>query len=129
MAEKVLAMAQVGKEQLEMREFDMPAVPANGAILKMEAAGLCGGDVDTFRRTPKHPHIMGHENVGRIHQIGPIAEQQWGLGEGDLVALEEYLACHQCEWCHKGLGRHCPNRTVLGIVNQPGVFEEFFVLP
>jgi len=25
--------------------------------------------------------------------------------------------------------RHCPSRTVLGIVNQPGAFEEFFVLP
>jgi alcohol dehydrogenase len=27
------------------------------------------------------------------------------------------------------MGRHCPTRTVLGIVNQPGAFEEFFVLP
>ncbi len=29
----------------------------------------------------------------------------------------------------EGLGRHCPNRTVLGIVKQPGVFSEFFTLP
>ena len=34
-----------------------------------------------------------------------------------------------CEWCRRGLGRHCPNRTVLGIVNQPGAFQEFFTLP
>ena len=39
------------------------------------------------------------------------------------------LACTHCEWCRRGLGRHCPNRTVLGIVNQPGAFAEFFVLP
>jgi threonine dehydrogenase-like Zn-dependent dehydrogenase len=107
MAEKVLAMTQVGKETLEMREYDMPEVPLNGAILKMEAVGICGSDVGAFRRDPKSPHILGHENVGRIHKIGKIAEQQWGLKEGDLVALEEYLACHQCEWCHKGEYRHC----------------------
>ena len=107
MAEKVLAMTQVGKEQLEMREYDMPATPVNGAILKMEAVGICGSDVGSFRRDPKHPHIMGHENVGTIHQIGNVAKEQWGLEEGDLVALEEYLVDHVCEWCHKGEYRHC----------------------
>jgi threonine dehydrogenase-like Zn-dependent dehydrogenase len=107
MAESVLTMIHTGREHLEVREFAMPEVPANGAILKMEAAGLCGGDVDTFRSAPSSHHVMGHENVGRIHKIGKIAEQQWGLKEGDLVALEEYLACHQCEWCHKGEYRHC----------------------
>jgi alcohol dehydrogenase len=48
---------------------------------------------------------------------------------GHRVAGEINVACTQCEWCIRGLGRHCPNRTVLGIVNQPGAFEEFFVLP
>ena len=28
-----------------------------------------------------------------------------------------------------GLGRHCPRRSVLGIVKQPGAFSEFFTLP
>jgi alcohol dehydrogenase len=27
------------------------------------------------------------------------------------------------------MGRHCPQRTVLGIVKHPGVFSEFFTLP
>jgi threonine dehydrogenase-like Zn-dependent dehydrogenase len=45
------------------------------------------------------------------------------------VAGEINLACTHCEWCRKGLGRHCPNRTVLGIVNHPGAFAEFFTLP
>ena len=48
---------------------------------------------------------------------------------GSRVVGEINLACTQCDWCRKGLGRHCPNRTVLGIVNQPGAFEEFFTLP
>jgi len=48
---------------------------------------------------------------------------------GRRVVGEINLACTQCEWCRKGLGRHCPTRTALGIVNQPGAFAEFFVLP
>jgi threonine dehydrogenase-like Zn-dependent dehydrogenase len=39
------------------------------------------------------------------------------------------LACRKCEWCRRGLGRHCPHRTVLGIVKHPGAFAEYFTLP
>ncbi|MGB9617259.1 MAG: zinc-binding dehydrogenase, partial [Desulfomonilaceae bacterium] len=31
--------------------------------------------------------------------------------------------------CKKGLARHCPNRTVLGIQGRDGVFAEFTTLP
>src|SRR5262249_2996472 len=34
-----------------------------------------------------------------------------------------------CGWCKKSLGRHCPSRTVLGIVKHPGAFREFLTLP
>ncbi|HVB05737.1 MAG TPA: zinc-binding dehydrogenase, partial [Acidimicrobiales bacterium] len=104
---KSLAMTRIGKEQLELREYEVPPVPENGAILKVEAVGICGGDVGSFRSAPKSPNILGHENVGRIHELGKVAHEQWGLEEGDLVALEEYVVCHQCEWCHKGEYRHC----------------------
>src|SRR6185295_18869963 len=39
------------------------------------------------------------------------------------------LACRKCDWCRRGLGRHCPKRTVLGIVRHPGAFREFLTLP
>jgi alcohol dehydrogenase len=48
---------------------------------------------------------------------------------GKRVVGEINLACGHCERCRKGLGRHCPKRTVLGIVNHPGAFAEYFTLP
>ncbi len=65
----------------------------------------------------------GHEFVGEVIE----SDRQDLIGK--RVVGEINLACTHCEWCRKGLGRHCPNRTVLGIVNQPGAFSEYFVLP
>lgn len=117
MAEKVLAATQVGVRQMEVREYDMPDVPPDGALLKVEAAGICGADVPAFNREPPAPRILGHENVGYIAKIGPYAERRWGLKEGDLVAIEEYLPCYYCEWCHIGEYRHC---WATDILNNPG---------
>ena len=48
---------------------------------------------------------------------------------GKRVVGEINLACGHCDWCRKGLSRHCPSRTVLGIAGHPGAFREFLTLP
>jgi alcohol dehydrogenase len=48
---------------------------------------------------------------------------------GRRVVGEINLACGRCDWCARGLGRHCPTRTVLGIVKHPGAFRELLTLP
>jgi alcohol dehydrogenase len=48
---------------------------------------------------------------------------------GQRVVGEINLACGRCEWCRRGLGRHCPTRKVLGIVGHAGAFQEFLTLP
>lgn len=106
MPEKVLAATTTGRRTIELREYPLPDIPQGAGLLRIEAAGVCGSDWQTYN-TDKPARIMGHENVGRIDKIGPIACERWGLQEGDRVALEEYLPCGHCNFCRSGEFRLC----------------------
>ena len=106
MPERVLAATTVGPFKTELREYPFPEIPADAGILKIEAAGVCGSDWRAYQNDGP-PRIMGHENVGRVYRIGPIAARKWGLREGDRVALEEYLPCGHCNLCRSGEYRLC----------------------
>lgn len=104
-------------------EAAKPARPEGYALLRLLAAGICNTDLELQRGYYGFAGTPGHEFVAEVVE----ADRRDLVGK--RVAGEINLACTHCEWCRRGLGRHCPNRTVLGIVNQPGAFAEFFVLP
>ena len=106
MPEHVLAATTIGAFKTEIREYPFPEIPPDAGILRIEAAGVCGSDWQAYQ-TDRPARIMGHENVGRIYRLGPIAERRWGLREGDRVALEEYLPCGHCSLCRSGEFRLC----------------------
>jgi threonine dehydrogenase-like Zn-dependent dehydrogenase len=108
--EKVLAAVRVGPSKTEIREYPMPDIPEDAALMKMEVAGICGTDVKLYKTPPtKSAVIMGHENIGTIAKAGREFTRRKGFKEGDLVFVEHYVACGKCEWCHLGQYRHCEN--------------------
>jgi len=48
---------------------------------------------------------------------------------GARVVGEINAGCGDCSLCRSGDSRHCPQRTVLGIVNRDGAFAEYLSLP
>jgi threonine dehydrogenase-like Zn-dependent dehydrogenase len=86
----------------------MPDIPDDGALLRIEVAGICGTDVKMYARPPQlGPVIMGHENVGVITRAGRAFTERHGVREGDRVFVEHYVGCMNCEWCRIGEYRHC----------------------
>jgi threonine dehydrogenase-like Zn-dependent dehydrogenase len=86
-----------GDETWEERDLPVPAPQAGGAVLRVEATGLCHSDVDHFRGHVhtswggEFPSIAGHEIVGRIEKIDPAAAAEWGVAEGDRVAVRDMV--------------------------------------
>ena len=106
--EQVLTAIKTGSSKIELREFPMPEIPDDGALLKMEVAGICGTDVKMYKQPlTGGAVIMGHENIGTIAKAGRLFTERKGFKEGDRVFLEHYVACGKCEWCHLGQYRHC----------------------
>ena len=109
--------------RVEVRRKPLPRVPEGFARIRLLAAGICSTDLELQRGYYGFSGTPGHEFVGEVVASGDPA---W---LGRRVAGEINLACQKCEWCRRGLGRHCPTRRVLGIVNYPGAFREFLTLP
>ena len=108
MADQVMAAVRTGPGRTELREFPMPDIAEDAALLKVEVAGICGTDVKMYAKPPfPDPVIMGHENVGIIAKAGRQFTERKGLREGDRVFVEHYVGCFHCAWCHAGEYRHC----------------------
>ena len=97
MAEKVLAAVRTGPSRTEIREYPMPDVPEDAALMKVEVGGICGTDVKLYKHPPNDkPTIMGHENIGYIAKAGQAnSANRKGFKEGDLVFVEHYVIVRQ----------------------------------
>ena len=112
-----------GQGSYDIREFPIPTPPAGGAVLAVEAVGMCGSDVMQFhgdRHVPGEvaPVVPGHEIVGRIAAITTEAATRWGVAEGDRVCIDEIVRCGRCQGCT--IGGLCRFMQVYGYTKGPG---------
>jgi len=109
--------------KVQLRRLPLPRIPEGFARIRLLAAGICSTDLELQRGYYGFSGTPGHEFVG---EVTDAADKSW---IGRRVVGEINLACGKCDWCKRGLGRHCPTRTVLGIIKHPGAFREFLTLP
>ncbi len=109
--------------QVSICQVDVPVRPPDFALIRTLVAGICNTDLELQRGYYGFSGIPGHEFVGEVVE----ADDRALLGK--RVVGEINLACGRCDFCAIGLGRHCAERTVLGIVKHPGAFAEYLLLP
>ena len=110
------AATLLGPERLEIREYPVPEVADDGALLRIGLGGMCGTDVKYFhgRIAMPYPVILGHEIFGRVERLGRAAAAIHGVAEGDRVILKGSRGCGHCRDCRDGAPRFCPQRTLYG---------------
>ena len=101
-------------------DYPEPVAPDGSVIVRVTQAGICETDLQLVAGYMGFSGVPGHEFVG-------IAES--GRFVGQRVVGEINCICNQCEFCGRGLGNHCPNRSVIGILNHDGAFADRLIVP
>jgi len=102
---------------------DYPKPKSEESLVKVKLAGICGTDLEILHGYMSYKGIPGHEFVGVVED----SENKDLIGK--RVVGEINAGCKTCTSCINGLERHCPNRTVLGILNRDGAFAQYLSLP
>ena len=105
-----------------------PAPGAYGAVVRVEATGLCrsdwhgwmGHDPDIRR----FPHVPGHELAGVVEAVGDRVER-WTPGA--RVTIPFVCACGTCPQCLAGDHQICDRQTQPGFT-QWGAFAELVAI-
>lgn len=115
------------KENIHLRQVDMPALPEGGLLLRVKACALCGTDVRTFHhghRFRQPPWILGHEIAG---QVAEVADGVKKLKAGDRVTVAAAVPCGQCRYCVRGWRNMCTSVKAHGN-HYPGGFAEYMAV-
>ena len=123
-----------------LKEVDVPTLSAGDILLKVEACGICAGDVKASHGTArfwggdgmpgfcKPPFIPGHEFVGHIAALGNDPPE--GFQVGDRIVSEQIVPCGSCYYCRRGMYWLCEPHDVYGFKNYlNGGMAEYVRLP
>lgn len=110
-------------------DVPMPAAAVGGAVIRVEAAGLCRSDWHGWQGHDPDirslPHIPGHEFAGVVHAVGDGVRR---VQVGDRVIVPFVCGCGGCRWCVSGSAQVCPDQWQPGF-HGPGAYAEFAAVP
>ncbi|MBC8610729.1 alcohol dehydrogenase catalytic domain-containing protein [Massilimaliae timonensis] len=114
-------------ETIVVKEIPIPECPDDGVLIRVEACGICGGDVRNFYqglRADVGSQIMGHEIVGTVVEVGKGSR---GFAVRDRVALAPDVSCGECAYCKRGWVNLCAEHKMLG-THFPGGFAQYIAI-
>lgn len=111
-----------------LEQVETPRAGDGEMILKVEACGICAGDVKAYHGAKsfwggdgnppyiKAPMIPGHEFVGHVVEIGPNVKGGWKIG--DRICPEQIVPCGECMFCKTGRYWMCEKHDLFGFQNN-----------
>ena len=113
---------RIEKKKLAVKNIVKPDQP-DEALVRVLLSGICNTDLEVVRGYGGFNGTIGHEFVGLVEESSDRKLV------GRRVVGEINAGCGKCDLCRAGDTRHCPSRTVLGIVGRDGAHAEFLQLP
>src|SRR5882757_7518673 len=96
---------------ISCEKVDDPTPDSDGAVIQVEATGLCRSDWHGWRgHDPdiKHfPHVPGHEFAGRVVAVGRSVNKNF---VGQRVTMPFVAGCGACGECESGNPQICDNQ-------------------
>ena len=120
----------------------VPRAGADDIIIKVEACGICAGDIKSHVGAEsfwggngqpayiKAPMIPGHEFVGHVVELGENVQKKGEVHLGDRLISEQIVPCWNCRFCKRGEYWMCEKHDVYGFQNNVnGGFAEYMRYP
>ncbi|MGI8868230.1 MAG: zinc-dependent alcohol dehydrogenase family protein [Mycobacteriales bacterium] len=108
-----------------VREVPEPTCPPGGALIRVEATGLCRSDWHGWRGHDPDialPHVPGHEFAGRVAAVDAPG---WPVGE--RVTAPFVCACGECPTCRRGDAQVCERQSQPGFTHW-GSFADYVAI-
>ncbi|MBU3568760.1 alcohol dehydrogenase catalytic domain-containing protein [Priestia aryabhattai] len=134
---KAVVAYEPGDYRLE--EVPVPEIGEGEILVKVEACGICAGDLKAFDGAPsfwgdetqpayiKAPMIPGHEFIGHVVALGEGVE---GFEVGDRIISEQIVPCEKCRFCKRGQYWMCEKHDLYGFQNNVnGAMAEYMKFP
>jgi len=120
----VKGVSYEGVGKIVVREdLPMPSVKPDEALIKVKYCGICGSDVESFKKAGMYGSgtIIGHEISGEIIEIGDNVKK---LKIGDHVTINPNTPCYDCYWCNQDQENKCKFApSALGSLTNGGMVE------
>lgn len=102
--------------QIETRETPVSLVSERHVVVKVEACGICGTDLNFLRDLKGDTVPLGHEIAGEVIETGDLVT---AVKPGDKVVVEDCSMCGMCSDCKNRRPDLCSNMVY--IEDQPGI--------
>src|SRR6266487_4942495 len=105
--------------KVAVRDVLIPKLAAGDILVKVEASGICGTDLEKIEGQLGAGGILGHEVSGTIEKV---ADSITDYKPGERVVVHHHVPCYQCPDCSDGNYTLCSEFRRTNI--DPCGFEE-----
>src|SRR3989475_227933 len=120
----MLACFLEAPRKVTVKDVPVPRLGPGEILVRMEASGICGTDLEKIEGQLGPGGILGHEVSGTIEKV---ADDIIDYKPGDRVIAHHHVPCYQCPDCSSGNYTLCNEFKKTNI--DPCGFAQYFRVP